>query len=176
MTKLRVHRESVVQPLDQSYRLIPLTRGKWAIVDAEDYERLSRWNWHLSGSIARNNFYAARGTRVGGKHRLIRLHHAVLGLDGGIMVDHVDGDPLNCRKSNLRICNAAGNSQNHKRTSRNKSGHTGINWHPTNKQWIVRVGSGRARKYIGGFKTLEAAVVARNAAFAEHYGEFARFD
>ena len=58
MPKLRVKRHAVTQPLDQSYRLIPLTQGQNAIVDVEDFEWLDQWNW--CAQWTGRHFYAVR--------------------------------------------------------------------------------------------------------------------
>jgi hypothetical protein len=97
-----------------------------AIVDDEDYDRVNRFRWfaHKGG----NGVYAARNMPLPrGKKTTKFLHHEVLGyeLERGLVVDHRDHNPLNCRKGNLRLCTKAQNVMNQgprrdKRTSKYK--------------------------------------------------------
>ena len=81
-------------------REIPLTRGKAAIVDDEDYESLSLHHWSCS-----KTGYAMRGFREGGKMVYLKMHHAILGKPlQGYVVDHINGDRLDNRRCNLRLC------------------------------------------------------------------------
>jgi hypothetical protein len=71
--KKPVKRHEVTQPLDQSYRLIPLTQGKNTIVDATDFQWLSKWNWCAHYAPTTKTFYAERrgGTKTVWMHKEI---------------------------------------------------------------------------------------------------------
>lgn len=81
-----------------------------AIVDDEDHERVSQFNWHAfvgaSGYVA-----AQRSDYAGGKKKTVRLARFIMGVDNGTYVDHRDGDPLNNRRGNLRPSSKAGNAR-----------------------------------------------------------------
>lgn len=82
-------------------RFIPLTQGKLTIVDDEDYDFLNQWKW----SWLKNNWggYAVRGTRCRKEHRqnMIYMHRFIINTTKGMEVDHVNGNKLDNRKSNL---------------------------------------------------------------------------
>jgi hypothetical protein len=111
----------LAQP-EGSVRYIPLTQGKYAIVDAEDYERVSRYKWCLSRTG--KQLYAQR--RTGGK--TIRMHQFIMKPPKGMVVDHIDGNGLNNRRSNLRICTRPENTRNRRRNPNTASGYKGV-WH-----------------------------------------------
>jgi hypothetical protein len=97
------------KPPSEDVRLIPLTRGQYAIVDATDYEWLSKYKWFATCS-RRGRYYAGRG--VGG--RILYMHRLIMNPPPGMVVHHIDGNSLNNRRSNLRICTREENTHNHK--------------------------------------------------------------
>lgn len=88
-------------------RTIPLTQGKVAVVDDEDFERLARHKWHATKH--RNTWYACRSITVGGRHYIIYMHREITGAPNGVEVDHWDWDGLNNTRANLRLCTHAEN-------------------------------------------------------------------
>lgn len=90
-------------------KLIPLSRGKCAIVDDGDYDSLSKFKWSCCHGI-----YAKRATERNGKHRTIYMHRQILGLKHGECADHVNGNGLDNRRSNLRKCDHRQNPMNQK--------------------------------------------------------------
>src|SRR5437016_5829521 len=112
MPKQRVPRHEVIQPTDPSYRLIALTRGKTTIVDAADYDWLNQFMWAATRTKKRGCFYAYRAK---GSPKHVYMHREIMQPEGNQQVDHRDGDGLNNRRSNLRICNRFQNAQNSKR-------------------------------------------------------------
>lgn len=94
---------------------IPLSgreaRGRSALVDDCDYERLSQYKWKAKASGG-GNVYAVRNTLVGGKNVTLRMHRVVLGYDGDQDVDHINRDSLDNRRANLRVCTRAENLLN----------------------------------------------------------------
>ena len=76
-------------------REIPLAKGKAAIVDDADYERLGIHHWSCSKAG-----YAMRGFRENGKMVYLKMHHAILGKPPrGFVVDHINGNRLDNRRS-----------------------------------------------------------------------------
>src|SRR4051794_25522137 len=94
---------------------IPLTQGKVAQIDPEDWPLVSRYTWHAKRDVSTGRFYACtKEWDAGrGKHKRIAMHRLVMGATLGEMVDHKDRErTLDNRKRNLRICDNARNQQN----------------------------------------------------------------
>jgi hypothetical protein len=85
-------------------RLIPLTKNFSAKVDDSIYDYLMKWKWHY------NCGYAERKEYRNGKQYHIQMHRVILPIKG--LVDHINGDTLDNRKSNLRISNHSTNAMN----------------------------------------------------------------
>src|ERR1039458_4364864 len=97
--KLPVKRHEVIQPPDPSVRLIPLTKGQNALVDAFNYEWLMQWNWQAHLSPHTKTFYATRWE--GSIKRSVAMHNIILGIPRG--GDHIhNGETLDNRVANLR--------------------------------------------------------------------------
>ena len=146
---------------------IPLTRGLFAVVDADDAALVAAHKWHAVP--ARSTYYAAR--RVGSK--TIYMHRKILGLVEAascVHVDHDDGDGLNNRRKNIRPCTPAQNSQ--KRASRKTpAGMRGV-W-PKGRRFVAQIGHAGKFHYLGSFSTQEAAQAAYSAAAVRLFGDFA---
>jgi len=85
---------------DKSVKSIPLTQGKFAIVDVEDYDRLAKYKWHTNQDG--NNFYAYTFLSKGNKKKRVFMHRLLMNAPKGLFIDHIDGNGLNNRKCNLR--------------------------------------------------------------------------
>lgn len=148
-------------------KLIPLTCGRHAIVDDEDYEHLSKYNWHYIS-------YAVRTDRTSGKQKTVYMHRQIMG--SGPQADHINGDRLDNRRSNLR---PATNSQN----QRNKAKYSG-QWTSEykgvtkyrNGRWIAGIYIDNKRMHLGYFNSEEDAAQAYNFAAAKHFGEYAKLN
>ncbi len=167
MAKHRVHRDPVVQPQDQSIKHVALTKGKVAIVDADDYAAVMEFNWNAQKSHS-GTFYAK------GSHGGPLLHRFVLRMsDPKIQIDHANGNTLDNRKSNLRVATHEQNRQNRGAYKNSKSGYAGVHWHRRDKVWVVYVNTNGKRTYCGEYEDKETAIAARIAAEVEQHGEFA---
>jgi hypothetical protein len=157
-------------------KLIPLSRGKFAIIDEELYETISIWNW--CAELNRNTWYAHRAVYLGGgrahcKLQKIKMHRFVLGLEtgsGGI-VDHINGNGLDNRRCNLRLCQHSDNIQKgpHKK---NKYGFLGISItkDSPHRPYRARISDNGKRIGLGNFATATEAAIAYNKAALELHG------
>lgn len=142
-----------------------------AIVDDEDFEWLSKSNWALDArGYARRNNLQKKGSKI-------FMHREIMGVAGcsDMYVDHKNGNPLDNRKENLRLCTARQNSCNRKKFTRNKSGYKGVSWHKSDKKWQARIGLGGKVLYLGNFDCPEKAYAAYCAAAQVAHGEFANY-
>lgn len=153
---------------------IPLTQGKYAIVDDKDFKFLSQWNWHLRKTLNKERFYAVRmSPRVKGKQTVIKMHSLIIGTPKGMDTDHINGDGLDNRKSNLRICTRSENCLNRRRHSNNKSGYKGVFWHKQSKKWEVSIQINKKQITIGRFENIKEAIKVCKNARIKYHKEFA---
>jgi hypothetical protein len=103
------------------------------------------------------------------------LHRIVVGARQGQFVDHINGDPLDNRRSNLRLCTHAENMRNRRRSTDNKSGFKGVYFDLERKKWRTSIRCDGRRITLGRFDKIEDAYAAYCAAAVKYHGEFARF-
>lgn len=108
-------------------REIELTRGYKAIVDDADFERVSASKWHVWTNPSSKTQYAVRNV-LGpkGKTTTQGLHRFLMSPPAHLEIDHMNGNGLDNRKSNLRIVSRAENMKNRQPASSNKSGASGV--------------------------------------------------
>lgn len=155
--------------------LIPLTRGYNAIIDAIDAD-LGDYYWSATGSGSR--FYA-QGSMNGKRpymHRVIMERMLGRELQDGEQVDHIDNDPLNNQRSNLRIATHRQNVKNRKRHRNNKSGFKGVYYNKRAKRYHAQIRVGGKHIYLGLHDTPEEAHEAYCEAADKYHGEFARYE
>lgn len=169
MPKCRVKRHSVTQPSDPSIRLIPLTQRQNAIVDASDYEWLMQWNWCAHKRVSSGSFYAERVETQKGKRKTIHMASVVLGC-GPREADHIDRNPLNNRRDNLRKCSMAENSYN-RMWRRIQSRFKGIA--RSGSRWRARIKLNGKMRSLGSFGSEEEAARAYDSAARITFGQFA---
>ena len=146
-------------------KIIPLTQGKEAIVDDEDYEWLSQWKWFIS-----KRKYASR--HFGDK--LMYMHRMIMNTPSGMETDHINGNELDNRRENLRICTRKENARNIKYNSNNTSGYKGVVWDKRNKKWRAQISYDKINKTLGRFENILDAVLAYDTAAKELFGAFAK--
>lgn len=152
---------------DYMTKMIPLTRGYEAIVDDEDYDSLVTYKWYCA-SYKRGNYAI---TWADGQH--ILMHRMITRAPRGLVVDHINSNGLDNRKSNLRICTNAQNIQHSKKQSNNSSGYRGVYWYKKYGKWRARIGVNGKRIGIGYYDNKNEAALAYNEAAKKYHGEFA---
>lgn len=160
---------------DAGVAFVPLTRGHTAVIDASDAELIGRWNWSSDICKSRRTPYAKRTEGTRNDARCVFLHRFLWeawGNDPAPQMDHIDGDGLNNRRSNLRAATIQQNAAN--RVYRSASGRKGVSFRRDTGRWIARIGANGFDRHLGTFDTADEAAAAYARAAQEHYGEFAR--
>ena len=149
--------------------LIPLSGGRVAIVDEEDYESVKDFRWHFNPKTGYVYRYGLNEKT--GKHGSIYLHRQIMGFPDNL-VDHKDGVKVNCRRSNLREATPSQNQYNkRKQAKKSASKFKGVT--KSEYSWVARIHHNKKRLWLGAYKTEEEAAIAYNSKAKELFGEFA---
>lgn len=151
---------------------IKLTRGMVALVDYEDYVVLSRYKWLALKHY--NSYVAARGVynKETKKVKTVLMHRIITNCPNNFQVDHKNGNVLDNRKHNLRICTAKQNCQNRKTRIDNKLRVKGVT--KKNNKFAATIYINKKQIWLGVFDTIKQATMAYNKAAIKYFGEFAR--
>jgi len=156
---------------------IPLTQGKVALVDDEDYDYLMQWKWHAHKH--RLTYYAARSVRQykGGSQRLLMMHRVIMQPQGEMQVDHIDHRGLNNQRSNMRICTSHQNKMNMQKHKGN-SKYIGVtSFQDGNKHRIIaQIRVDGILHFLGDYTNEEDAAHAYDKSAIEFRGEFANLN
>lgn len=145
---------------------IPLTQGMVALVDDGDYAALSKHVWCIhSGGYATTP-------------KSLLMHRVIMGLARGdrTYIDHINGNKLDNRRCNLRLCTMAQNIANAKKRANTSSRFKGVYFDASRNQWQAYINVSGKRIHIGRFNTELEAARAYDRKAREHYGEFAKLN
>lgn len=157
------------QPIDSPCggKLIPLTRGKFALIDSDDCDRVAETNWHFHHSG-----YALRHRNNEKKQY---MHRFIMGEPVGFLVDHINGNKLDNRKSNLRICTVHQNQMNQHVRARGTSHYKGVRLRQSGR-WAAYIKAWNKTYWLGTYDTEIEAAMAYNEKARELHGEFANIN
>ncbi len=149
---------------------IPITRwNARTYLDDEDYHRAQDFHWYKT-----KNGYVAGTVLEQGVRRRVYLHRWLLNAQPGQFVDHIDGNKLNNRRSNLRLVTRSQNQANRRRNANSRSRYKGVTWHKHKKRWLARI-QVRGRRITIGYFTDPLQAAHEYDAFARtNFGEYAR--
>lgn len=150
---------------------IILSRGKRALVDDFDYEILSVFKWHCTREGRAGRIMRFSGSR---KPITILMHRQILEAKNGVQVDHINMDPLDNRRCNLRLATHSQNNWNRRKSKNNRTGFKGVGFHKASKSYRARIATYGKQVLIGRFATPELAYAAYVDASKRFHGEFAR--
>jgi hypothetical protein len=157
------YQRKAATPEEDGVRLIALSSGGYAWVDAGDYEWLNRYHWRLS------NGYPCRRD----KGRNVFMHRQIMEAPADKVVDHVDGNKCNARRSNLRICNRDENQYNQHKRRTGLSRFKGVTFHKRMRKWKAHYRLNHRLHHLGYFADEAEAARAYDYAAVAHFGEFA---
>jgi hypothetical protein len=155
---------------------ISLSKGKFALIDDEDFERVSQFKWTLQ--TGRTTYYAARNDTSSGKRKYIYLHRFILDLtDRKLMVDHINGNGLDNRRENLRVCTNGQNQRNKSKASHSTQLYKGVRRRRTlQNRYEARIRVDGQDIYLGRYDTPEEAAIAYDNSAIKYFGEFAKLN
>jgi hypothetical protein len=159
------YRRKPALPEGDEVRMIPLSDGFYAYVDAADYEWLSQWKWYMSGSG-----YAMRVEN----HKRIYMHRQIMRPPKGKVVDHIDGNKANNCRFNLRVCTLAENQRNKRKSHAGRSQYKGVTYDQRKKKWFARCRIGDNRVRLCYCNSEVDAARAYDRAAVASFGPYAR--
>lgn len=134
------------------------------LVDDLDYKPLASIRWSISG-----HGYARTSSGI-------YMHRLIMDTPQCMATDHINGNRLDNRRSNLRVCTHKQNSMNTGRHKDNKSGAVGVYWNSSTRRWIAVIQLSGKSTYIGSFRSIEDAIVARDKVAVAARGSYARLN
>lgn len=140
------------------------SNGQEFLFDKEDFEKVKDYCWRVTGG------YVEAKRRKTGEN--VRFHRLVTGYKSQD-VDHINRNPLDNRKRNLRPATRAQNNANAGLSKNNSSGVVGVHFDKTRKKWVAQIGVDYSNVNLGRFESKEGAVAARKIAELEYFGEYA---
>lgn len=145
---------------------IPI-RGGYTIVDAEDEELVRSYLWRVN-----NNGYAMRTVCLGDRNTSELLHRVINKTPVDMDTDHINGNRLDNRKSNLRTSSRKDNTKNRRLNANNSSGYRGVYWNKNSRKWLVYITIDGVKTYLGGFHDKEDAARAFGLAAERTHGAY----
>lgn len=150
---------------------------KSILIDDEDYDKIKNYNWFPYYDSHVDNYYIrANAPRNKGNSKTIFLHRFILNNPDNTMVDHINGDTLDNRKCNLRICTKSQNMMNRKKHKKCSSIFKGVCWNKQNKKFKAQIQIDNKKIYLGLYNSEYEAAEVYNRYARKHFGEFARLN
>jgi hypothetical protein len=148
---------------------------KYFIIDDEDFDKIKDYKWYVHLAIHDTKYYIRSVSKtLNGKRKTILLHRTIMNCPENKVIDHINGDTLDNRKCNLRICNQGDNVKN---ASKRKDGKTskfkGVSWSKSNKKFKACISIDKQVIHLGFFYDAVEAAKAYNKAAKIYHGEFA---
>lgn len=158
--------------MGESYRKIPLTQNEYAIVDEDDYERVSQYRWTLRVHDGGRYKYALHRAGHAGKKGRMLMHRFIMDAPPGMVVDHINHDGLDNRKSNLRVVTSDDNMKNRRSNRGSRVQYKGVTYAPKRGVWLAEIRADGDRMYLGQYSDPKEAALAYDRAARTLHGEF----
>lgn len=161
-------------------KTVSLTQGKVALVDDEDFERISRLKWCIiRGGGRGNNLYAFRTSWDKSKHRRvgILMHRLILNTRKEDQIDHINGNGLDNQRNNLRLATQQQNMWNRRKRvvcGGDSSVFKGVVWDKARNKWLVKICYSGRYYHVGRFIDEKEAALAYDVAVRKYFGNYAR--
>lgn len=155
---------------------IQLSKGLIALIDDSDFEAVSIYKWFACRTSKRSKtHYAFRNTLKNGKRSTQTMHRFILqAVDSKIHVDHINGDGLDNRRSNIRLASQSNNMKNRGASKNNILNIKGVSFDKKRNMFMARLNLNGDKIWLGRFKTAEEASRVYEMKAKEVFGEFYR--
>jgi len=144
------------------------------LIDADEWENVSRFHWHHNSSKIGGPYFRGWVKNIDGTRTHVYLHRFIINAPKEKHVDHINGNTLDNRKINLRLCFQIENCHNSKKSKKNTTGYKGVTYNKREKKYKAQICLNWEHKCLGTFETAEEAYAAYCRAACEYYGQFAR--
>ena len=178
---LRIEKKNQIIIIGEMVR-IDVGKGKITLVDKNKYDLVKGYTWSAVRGQGSKNWYAQTNIKTDKGYTTMMMHKLLIDADysRGEIRDHKNGNGLDNRMDNLRVCRVRDNA-------RNQSGHVDAKWSKykgvtfqkaatRNKRWVARIIVDYKQIYVGMFKTEIEAAKAYDMAAIKYHGEFARLN
>jgi hypothetical protein len=147
---------------------INLLNGGYALVDDADFNELSKYKWRDQG-----NGYVQTSYYINRKRIREYMHRKITGAKTSEVVDHINHNKADNRRSNLRVCTSQLNAANTRIRKDNASGYKGVYLDKKRYKWIANIYVNKKCKYLGSFDSPHDAARIYNFWAVDIYGEYA---
>jgi hypothetical protein len=160
---------------------IPLTMGKFALIDDDIAEEIQKYKWQIRDpgiNVSHRTLYAVHNYKRNGKPLATRMHRLIYELKtgkniDGKVIDHINHDGLDNRINNLREATHKQNISHQRHKRGNSSQYKGVRWNTKNKNWNAYIKTNYKRIHLGCFENEADAAEAYNKAAVKLFGEYA---
>lgn len=160
------------RPVNAPYTILKTKKGD-VLIDVDDLDKVLSYNtWNISkrGDVV---CYKESGPRDNRKRKVFKLHRIIMDAPTGKVVDHINRDPTDNRKINLRLCTQRENGKNLSKKKNNTSGIVGVAWDKARNKWIAKIKVDYKSIHLGRYDNLLDAKAARKEAQTKYFGVFA---
>lgn len=155
---------------------IPLTQGKYALVDDEDYERVINYPYAWTALKSYNTFYATSHECNKKRRSSISMHRFIMDVQDSRKLDHRNTNGLDNRKFNLRFATEIQNAQNQNIQKDYSSKYKGVYWNKQTGKWQTQIRLNTKLIYLGGYDNEIVAAWTYDQMAKELFKEFARLN
>ena len=149
-----------------------LISKKYVLIDSVDFNKISSYSWYLRPYYrSKTKFKVATATKP-----IIYMHRLIMNCPDELVIDHINGNALDNRKRNLRVCSVSNNAKNRSKNKNNTSGHTGVHWCKKNNKWKSRIRCDKKSYHLGFYTNVLDAAKAYNKKSLELFKEFSNLN
>lgn len=146
---------------------------QYVLIDEVDKAIVEKYKWFVAVNKTNRKMYVKGYLRGRHEDGYIYLHRLLLTPEPNMQVDHINGDPLDNRHSNLRICTCQQNTCNQSKRCDNTSGYKGVTWNKKNKKWHSQIWANGTNIHLGYFENKHQAALMYDMHANDLHGEFA---
>lgn len=147
-------------------------KGYKILIDIEDIPIFEKYNWYVN-SADKIRYYVVAKVYNNGKVKNIKLHRIIMNAPTNLYIDHINGNGLDNRRCNLRLCTNQQNQGNSRKRKKTSSIFKGVSWQKDKKKWRATITFNAKQLFLGLYNNEILAANAYDTKALELFGEFA---